>query len=154
MKLLTKEIIKRLPKLYSTENVPRPEKICVCKFFTPWTYWTWYVVEGSRQEDGDWLFFGLVEGDETEWGYFLLSGLESIRGHLLIGGRKSKDYLTIERDLHHFGDGKMFKEFHHAFRKEEEWPNDPVDPLDGPSKADIENIHNRIQNKIKGGLIW
>jgi hypothetical protein len=35
------------------------------------------------------LFFGLVEGLETEWGYFSLSELQSIRGP---GG------IRIERD--------------------------------------------------------
>ena len=37
------------------------------------------------------MFFGYVIGFEEEWGYFVLSELESIRGP---GG------LTIERDLH------------------------------------------------------
>jgi hypothetical protein len=61
MQLMTKEIEKSLPALYSTEKVPTRDKKCVVKYFTPWSNWTWYVVEGSK-EDGDWLFFGLVDG--------------------------------------------------------------------------------------------
>ena len=85
MKLLTKEIRRRIPVLYTTENSKDP--IVQTKFFTPWSFWTWYVTEF----DGEDLFFGLVDGLEREWGYFSLSELASLRGP---GG------LTIERDLY------------------------------------------------------
>lgn len=91
MKLLTKQIEQALPKLYSTENIKfQDKKVCV-KFFTPWSYWTWYAIEGERQENGDVLFFGYVQGQVGEWGYFMLSELETIKGP--VG-------LRIERDLH------------------------------------------------------
>ena len=89
MMLLTKEIEKKIPKLYSTESIATNDKICVAKFFTPDSNWTWFVVEGERQENGDWLFFGFVNGFEPEWGYFNLRELESARGPL---------GLKIERD--------------------------------------------------------
>jgi hypothetical protein len=91
VKLLTAEIERRLPPLYSSESVPLAEKLIVAKFFDPCGHYTWYVVEGERQEDGDWLFFGLVQGDCPEWGYFSLSELESVRGAWGLG---------IERDLY------------------------------------------------------
>ena len=59
------------------------------KFFLPGTGWTWYVTEGSPQED-DFLFFGFVVGLESEFGYFVLSELESVRTPL---------GLSVERDL-------------------------------------------------------
>lgn len=80
MKLITKVIEKRLPKLYSTENVEAEKKVAVFKFFAPWCNWRWYVVEGDKLDDGDFMFFGYVQGHENEWGYFLLSELEAIRG--------------------------------------------------------------------------
>jgi len=83
MKLLTKEIRERLPKLYESQNDKDP--VLQVKFFTPWSSWTWY----ASEFDGADLFFGLVEGLESEWGYFSLSELESIRGP---GGTR------IERD--------------------------------------------------------
>lgn len=91
MKLLTAEIIKHLEKtpLYSTEKtdvVP-----VLVKFFNPCGSGTWYAVEAEKQEDGDWLFFGLCELHEKELGYFRLSELQSVR--LRFG-------LHIERDLH------------------------------------------------------
>ena len=85
MKLLTKEILKKLPKLYATEKVPTEEKVAVVKFFTPDSSWTWYAVEF----DGKDTFFGWVHGFEKEWGNFSLSELRSTRGKL---------GLPVERD--------------------------------------------------------
>lgn len=91
MKLLTKAIERQIPALYSTEEVPTQDKTIICKFFALASSWSWYVVEGKRQEDGDYLFYGLVDGFEREWGYFALSELESIKWHGIPG---------IERDVH------------------------------------------------------
>ncbi|MBV6342998.1 DUF2958 domain-containing protein [Candidatus Magnetobacterium casensis] len=74
MKLLTKDILKKLPPLYSQENVEDP--IAYVKFFTPDSNWTWYALE----YDGKDLFFGLVKGLETELGYFSLSELQTSTG--------------------------------------------------------------------------
>jgi hypothetical protein len=91
MKLLTKEIENKMPKLYSTEGVKTNEKKIICKFFALGSNWTWYAVEGERQDNGDYLFFGLVDGLDKEWGYFLLSELNSVRWMGIQG---------IERDVH------------------------------------------------------
>ena len=88
MKLLIPELRASLPPLYSQENVPDP--VVHAKFFTPDSNWTWYVTEGQA-EDHDFRFFGYVCGMEEEWGYFVLSELESVRGPL---------GLEIERDLY------------------------------------------------------
>lgn len=88
MKLMTKEVEARIPALYSQEKNPNPT--VQAKFFTPWSNWTWYVTEGEKQEDGDWLFFGYVVGQEKELGYFTLSELASVRGRF---------NLKIERDM-------------------------------------------------------
>lgn len=73
-KLLTKAIEKTIPPLYSQEKVQDP--IVRVKFFSPYSSWTWYATEGQRTEEGDYRFFGLVDGHEVEWGYFMLSELE------------------------------------------------------------------------------
>ena len=83
MQLLTEELKQKLPQLYSSENVKDP--IVWCKFFTPDSSWTWYVIEF----DGTDTFFGLVGGLEEELGYFSLAELQSVRGKL---------GLPIERD--------------------------------------------------------
>jgi hypothetical protein len=85
VKLLTKEILSKMPKLYANEQVEDP--LVVCKFFTPWTHWTWYVLE----YDGKDTFFGFVDGDFPELGYFRLSELQNLKGPF---------GLTIERDLY------------------------------------------------------
>lgn len=94
MKLLTKEIEKQIPALYSTENVKTENKVVVCKFFDPCGRYTFYVVEGEKQGD-DFLFFGYcispLGPDCDEWGYSTLSEISSVKNRLGLG---------IERDLH------------------------------------------------------
>ena len=77
MKLLTEEIIKKMPELYSQEYVDDPK--IIVKYFHPLSIFTWYIYEGGKQKNGDWLFFGLVDGQEKELGYVYLSQLEEIR---------------------------------------------------------------------------
>ena len=101
MKLLTEKIKKALPALYSTERIKKEDKEFVCKFFDPLGSWTWLVAEGEEQEDGDWLFFGLVDGFEKEWGYFSLNELETLNIGLGLG---------IERDIC-FGDSSLHPEW-------------------------------------------
>lgn len=90
MKLLTKEITDKLPALYATDNIPTDQKKIICKFFTPTSNWTWFVTEGSKQENGDFLFFGLVQGFEDEWGYFSLNELQSVKGPFGLGIERDK----------------------------------------------------------------
>ena len=77
MKLMTKEVESRIPALYSQEKNTNPT--VQAKFFTPWSNWTWYVLEGKK-ENGDWLFFGYVVGQDKELGYFTLNELATVRG--------------------------------------------------------------------------
>jgi hypothetical protein len=89
MKLLTQALKKAIPALYSQENNPNP--VVICKFFNPSGAGTWYVLEGEQKEDNEFLFFGLVDLQEKEFGYFCLSELE---------GYRSKLGMRIERDLY------------------------------------------------------
>ena len=95
MKLLTKEIINKLPKLYSNESKKNNSEIpIIVKFFTPWTSFTWYITEGQENKEG-WCLFGLVDtGTNKELGYISLKELESINGPF---------GLKIERDRHYSG---------------------------------------------------
>lgn len=83
MKLLTKEILKKLPALGATDNQKDPT--VQVKFFTPDAQWTWYAYEF----DGKDIFFGYVKGIENELGTFSLSELQQVRGSL---------NLAVERD--------------------------------------------------------
>jgi len=93
MKLITKAIEAKMPPLYSTDgNDSAP---IIVKFFTPDSNWTWYVTEGQpAPEEGDWLFFGLVDGFEKELGYFRLSEIQECHGPM---------GLPIERDMYFEG---------------------------------------------------
>ena len=89
MKLLTKEILSRFEKIGSQESSKDP--IVVAKFFNPCGSGTWYATEYNPENK---TFFGYVSlfGDyNDEWGYFMLSELESVKGPFGLG---------IERDRH------------------------------------------------------
>jgi hypothetical protein len=84
--LVPKEILDTIPDLYSSCDDKEP--LCLVKLFAPFSNWTWYIMELSK-EDMD-TCYGYVEGLESELGYFSLSELEDIIGPL---------GLKIERDL-------------------------------------------------------
>ena len=86
MKLLTKELLRTLPRLGTTE-AQGEQALVVVKFFDPTGSWTWYATEFDPEAR---QFFGLVDGFEVELGYFSLDDLETVRGRLGLG---------IERDL-------------------------------------------------------
>lgn len=90
MMLLTKDLRKRLPKLYATEKTLDDDKLAVVKLFHPAGRTTWYAVEF----DGEDQFFGYCVSplgpDCDEWGYFSLAELSALRVH----------GLGVERDLH------------------------------------------------------
>ena len=92
MQLLTKELRKKIPALYSQENEKDP--MVYIKFFDPVGSWTWYVTEGEQRGD-DFLFFGFVIGFDAELGYFTLNQLVTAKKGLT--GLKA---LPIERDLY------------------------------------------------------
>lgn len=75
MKMLTKEILKKLPPIGTTEG-QGGEAIVQVKFFDPCGSWTWYGIEMNPDEG---LFYGLVDGFEKELGYFSLAELESYK---------------------------------------------------------------------------
>ena len=86
MKLLTKEIRRKLPPLYGQESLGG-KAVAYLKLFTPDSSFTYYATEF----DGHDLFFGLVEGHEKELGYFSLLELQQVQGPM---------GLPIERDLY------------------------------------------------------
>jgi hypothetical protein len=75
MKLITKELANKIPKLYETESLSIHDKMAVVKLFTPNSGWTWYIIEF----DGEDTCFGFVEGADREYGYFNLSELEELK---------------------------------------------------------------------------
>jgi len=86
MQLLTQEIRRKLPSLGSQDG-KGGKAVAYVKFFSPDSSWTWY----ATSFDGQDTFFGLVEGQEKELGYFSLAELQGVRGPM---------GLPIERDLH------------------------------------------------------
>jgi len=86
MKLLTKEILNQVPRLYAQDGKGDAAMV-YAKFFDPCGSFTWFMTEYDP-DTGE--AFGLVVGHETELGYFSMNELQSYRGRLGIG---------IERDM-------------------------------------------------------
>lgn len=74
MKLLTKALLEQFQKVGSQNDNPDP--IIICKFFCASFHWTWFASEYSEE---DRLFFGFVDGDFPERGYFSLDEMEGFR---------------------------------------------------------------------------
>ena len=84
MKLIPKNLLNFIPKLYETEEQIDP--IVYVKLFLD--RWTWYITELSI--DGDIAFGYVVSPFGAELGYFSLEEIKGIRGSLGLG---------VERDL-------------------------------------------------------
>jgi len=88
MKLLTKELEKKLIQEAKKENKDLYQAVAHVKFFDPVGSWTWFA---SEYDPDTKMFYGLVDGHEKELGYFSLTELEELK--LPMG-------LKIERDLY------------------------------------------------------
>ena len=62
-----------IPALYTNDN-DNDGVLAPAKLFSPYTDWRWYITEWDPETG---LCFGLVEGFETELGYFDLTDLAS-----------------------------------------------------------------------------
>ena len=64
-----------IPALYTNDNYNDNDGVLApAKLFSPYTDWRWYITEWDPETG---LCFGLVEGFETELGYFDLTDLAS-----------------------------------------------------------------------------
>ena len=88
--LMTKEVGDTIPAIYANKKVENYDDVlAVAKLFSPYSNWTWYVTE-MDPETGS--CFGLVEGFESELGYFDLTELAEAA---VFGGVPA-----VERDLY------------------------------------------------------
>jgi len=83
------EELSRIPKFYSTEEVPLKEKMIYMHFFIGGC--DWYASEYDPESK---TFFGFAilnnDYDNAEWGYFSLEELCSLK----------VDFVEVDRDLH------------------------------------------------------
>ena len=74
--LMTKELGDTIPALYANQTVKDYDSVIAhAKLFSPYSNWTWYITEWDART-GE--CFGLVEGFETELGYFHLDELAEV----------------------------------------------------------------------------
>ena len=88
-KLMTKDLGEKIPALYANENVEDYDAVLAhAKLFSPFTGWRWYITEWDPQSG---TCFGMVEGFDTELGFFDLTELSEAK----VFGRVP----AVERDL-------------------------------------------------------
>ena len=89
MKLLTKKIRDRLLDNHKAMIDPTDTELAVCKFFHPFSNWTWFAHSMDEYD----ICYGYVVGHYPEFGYFSIEELESVK---------------VERDLYYYQE--TFKE--------------------------------------------
>ena len=88
--LMTKELGDTIPTLYANESITDYDGVvAVAKLFSPYNGWRWFITEWETETG---LCFGLVQGFETELGYFSLDELAEVT---VFGGVPA-----VERDLY------------------------------------------------------
>ena len=88
--LMTKELGATIPRIGANEDVDDFDAVLVpAKLFSPYNGWRWYITEWDPETG---TCFGLVEGFETELGYFSLTELAEVT---VFGSVPA-----VERDLH------------------------------------------------------
>ena len=86
MELLTDELKKQAEGQYSLGSDMDQE--IIAKFFTPWSDWTWYLMNKEPGKDYCW---GIVDGFAVEAGSFSMEELTEVAGPF---------GMEIERDLY------------------------------------------------------
>lgn len=95
MRLMTKELERKLPELGTTEKMDIKDVRIYAHYFSIKNNWDWYACEYDSKT-GE--FYGLVDGFEKELGGWTMADFESV----------SKG--TIERDLY-FDDTQTLTDF-------------------------------------------
>lgn len=88
MKLITKEIEKKLYNLYETENMNADDIKVSLKLFNPTGVGTWYIYEYDKNTG---MAFGICDLGYPEFGYISLKELSAIKFRFGLG---------VERDLY------------------------------------------------------
>ena len=85
----------------STDGTPEAEKQVMAKVYSPTMNWTWTIYEASVEGE-DLLFFGRVDGFESELGYFTLTDLKTPGAFSQI---ITADSHELEREYREMSDG-------------------------------------------------
>ena len=94
-KLMTKEIERIIAKYpYLSQDGKGLDAKILVKYFLPCSGATWYITEGEKIENGDYILYGWANlGYGYEFGSVMLSELENLKVKFLWS------YVQVERDI-------------------------------------------------------
>ena len=83
--ILSNDAMKSLPPITGARGL-KYDEICVRFSFSvkikqkryPSVVWSWYVLAGNKEPDGDWKFWGLVKKNQADFEEFRLAELQGI----------------------------------------------------------------------------
>ena len=97
----TTEQLRRIPKLYETENIPPNDKIIYLHFFVGAC--DWYIAEYDGK-DTFWGYANLGDSELAEWGNISFSELQELKTYANMiderGGKELKITVEVDFDLH------------------------------------------------------
>lgn len=91
MKMITNEILKKLPRIGATSEMSANEVKVPLKIFNPYGAGTWYITEYTPEEGLAFGYANLIGGEFAELGYIDMNELLNYRNRLGLG---------FERDMH------------------------------------------------------
>ncbi len=91
MKILTKAILNKLPKIGDTSELNDKDVKVHLKIFNPYGAGTWYITEFDQETKEAFGFVNLMGSDMAELGYIDMNELLSYRNRMGLG---------LERDAH------------------------------------------------------
>ena len=95
MKLLTKEILKKVPSIEATAETSIAASVVVAKFFNPTGAGTWYMTAYDPNTNEAFGFVNLGDSEMAELGYFSMTELEQFKGRIGLGIERDRSFTSM-----------------------------------------------------------
>ena len=143
--LLPKEILENVPEFYKNEDLNLSDRIVHAAYVIPFrSNFTWYMTEYDRETSNA---FGLVVGNEPEWGYFNLNELKELEAERLI----LEDFPKSFKDLYENELSKQLtkEEIHSLFNGELDYKFELENKQKEVTLEDFEENYDRAFERFR-----
>lgn len=143
--LLPKEILENVPEFYKNEDLNLSDRIVHAAYVIPFrSNFTWYMTEYDKETSNA---FGLVVGNEPEWGYFNLNELKELGAERLI----LEDFPKSFKDLYESELSKQLtqEEIHSLFNGELDYKFDLENKQKEVTLEDFEENYDKAFERFR-----